>query len=132
MANRASGHGLAHTALNGGVGIEARYDDGTACAFSQAQVFAPGSTQIFAEGLTDREGRFFFGPNTNGVWRFTVDDGMGHALDQTLTVADGGIVTDQAAPHLPRWSGALAGVGAILGIFGLWALRRRDPGKASI
>lgn len=117
--------------MNGGVGIEARYDDGTACAFSQAQVFAPGSTQVFAEGLTDREGRFFFGPVTNGIWRVTVDDGMGHALDQTVTVSKDGIVTDSAAPRLPRWSGALAGVGIILGIFGLWALLRRTPEKAS-
>lgn len=49
LATRVSGHGLAHTTLNGGIGIEARYDDSSACAFSQAQVFAPGSTQVFAE-----------------------------------------------------------------------------------
>ena len=129
LGRTAGGHALEHRTVQGGVGIQALYDDGRPAAFSPAQAFPPGSTQVFAEGLTDRAGRFVFAPPTSGIWRVTVDDGMGHALETRLTIS-GGALRDARGPARPhRASGVVAGLGLLFGGFGLWALwraRRRE------
>lgn len=120
----ARGHAITHTPVSGGVGIEARYDDGSPAAFCTVQVFPPGSTQLFAEGMTDREGRFVVAAATGGTWTLTVDDGMGHALTASLPVEDGRLRPAAAATRMSRWQGLATGVGTIFGCFGLWALWR--------
>lgn len=130
LAPAARGHALEYRPVQGGIGIQALYDDGRPAAFSPVQVFAPGSTQVFAEGMTDRDGRYLFAPVADGVWRITVDDGMGHALDEALPVAGGGLRAAGEPARMGRWSGALAGIGTIFGVFGLWALLRGGRRKA--
>lgn len=120
----ARGHAITHTPVSGGVGVEARYDDGSPAAFCTVQVFPPGSTQLFAEGLTDRAGRFVVAAATSGTWTLTVDDGMGHALTAALPVEGGLLRPAAAAARMPRWQGLVTGLGAIFGCFGLWSLWR--------
>lgn len=115
--------------MQGGVGIRAIYDDGSPSAFSTVQVFPPGVTQVFAEGMTDRNGRFLFAPDSDGAWRIVVEDGMGHALDATLSVTNGVAGPAAAPPRTDRVSRAIAGVGLILGVCGVWSLWRGRRGR---
>lgn len=124
----ARAHSLQHAPVQGGIGVRATYDDGAPSAFSAVQVFAPGETQAFAEGMTDRDGSFTFRATTTGVWRLTVDDGMGHALAAELPVTELGLQAPAAPGACPRAYGVLAGLGLIFGGFGVWALARARKG----
>ncbi len=124
LAVRAQAHGIEAAVVAGGVGVEARYADGSAAAFAEVKLYAPGDERVFQEGLSDREGRFFFKPTTSGIWRVSIDDGMGHALTHDIEVRDPGFVA--TAPAAPRSRGAelLAGLGFIWGLFGTLAWYR--------
>jgi hypothetical protein len=124
MTPRADAHALSYSPVSGGAGIRATYDDGTPAAFCAVQVFAPGETQLFAEGMTDREGRFMFAAVTDGAWRVLVDDGMGHALDETIEIQNGLPLSIGHAAQPSRAAGVITGISLIFGIFGLWALFR--------
>lgn len=123
IAPVAWGHSIVADRISGGIGISARYADGTPAASAEVKVFAPGENQPFQEGLTDREGRFLFFPPTTGDWRIVVDDGIGHALDETLPVhdleADSQSAPDPAPPQNRLWP-MLTGIGIIWAIFGMW------------
>ncbi|MCX7591571.1 MAG: DUF4198 domain-containing protein [Kiritimatiellae bacterium] len=114
------GHGMTVSRIEEGVGIRAVYDDGSPVSFSEVKVFSPeGAGKPFFTGTTDRQGYFLFRPDTNGVWRVAIDDGMGHAVTHEI-VWDG---TRRAAmevhnQRMPRAWGALAGLAMIFGIFG--------------
>jgi nickel transport protein len=124
----ALGHGISGTPVSGGAGVAARYDDGSPASFSEVKVYAPGDTNVFQEGLTDREGRFVFHPASAGVWRIRVDDGMGHALDQEVRAGpDGTMEEAPAAPRESRGQSVLTGLSLIAGFFGAlaWLKSRR-------
>jgi nickel transport protein len=92
-------------------------------AFCDVAVFAPDDTETpYQEGCSDRNGCFAFVPDTNGIWRVTVDDGMGHRMearvDASSTLATG-IGSRRGADRLP---GVVLGVGLLLGVFGAYAL----------
>jgi len=120
------GHGVTHEVFGAGTGIRATYDDGSAMEYCDVAVISPADDGVeFQTGTTDRHGRFAFVPDTAGVWRVTVDDGMGHMMTVDVTVDSLGAIA--AAPHdhgIGRLSGTVGGEGAILGLFGLWALLR--------
>jgi hypothetical protein len=125
-AREGRAHALEADPAAGGVGVVARYADGTPAAFVPVQVFAPGQDAVFQDGATDRHGVFLFAPDTGGVWRLQLDDGMGHVLDHTLTVSDEHTLRVVSRPGRgSRWCGGVAGVGLIFGAFGLYSLFRR-------
>lgn len=130
VAVPARAHSLHQAPVLGGIGVRATYDDGSPAAFSAVQVFAPGETQVFAEGMTDRDGAFTFRATTTGVWRLTVDDGMGHALMAELPATGTGLSAPAASPACPRGYRVLAGLGVIFGCFGAWALARARTGTS--
>lgn len=75
------GHTVTHTTLDKGVGVEVKYVDGTPMSFSSVKLFSPTDSQTpFQEGNTDKNGRFIFYPDTKGLWKIEVNDGMGHGL----------------------------------------------------
>ncbi len=53
---------------------------------ARVMIYAPGETDPFQTGYTDRDGFFSFVPDTQGEWVFGIDDGMGHASRITITV----------------------------------------------
>jgi nickel transport protein len=129
-ATAAFGHGVDVETIEGGIGISARYAGGAPLAFAEVNVFAPGETETFQEGQTDREGRFLFQPTASGVWRVHIDDGMGHGgefpikIDRALSPA-----AASSAARMPRGVSLVAGLGIIWGVFGCYgwyrAARRR-------
>ena len=116
-------HGVDHTVLEGGVGVEARYDSGQAMAYCEAKVFSPTNAETeFQQGITDRNGRFMFYPDGTGVWHVSVDDGMGHMFEGGVPVS--GVATAAEALHgrMSHCHAAVLGVSLIFGFFGLYSL----------
>lgn len=128
----AFGHGTAATVRWEAPAVRAVYDDGRPMAYCEAQVFRPAEADApYWVGETDAHGWIAFMPDGTGVWQVAVDDGMGH-----VTRVDVPVVSDTGAPAsagdpatggVGRWSGIVAGVGIIFGLFGLASLCRRKP-----
>ncbi len=56
------------------------YADGNALSYAEVKVWAPDDDQVeFQNGRTDKNGRFSFAPDQEGIWRIEIDDGLGHA-----------------------------------------------------
>ncbi len=128
-----SAHGVRHEVTAGGMVVAAAYDDGSPMAFCDVEVFAPGSPdESFLDGASDRNGYFAFVPDTNGVWRVAVDDGMGHRVEIELAVGESGWRSLAGAPPcVGRLSGGVVGISVIFGCFGVYAMyagrvRRRN------
>lgn len=113
-------HAIETTIITGGVGIVARYADGSPAAYAEAKVFAPGDDRPFQEGLTDRNGIFLFMPATSGTWRLEIDDGMGHVIEQRVSAHDQSSSMRATPPRLTRTWALVTGIGLIWGLFGTW------------
>jgi nickel transport protein len=119
------GHGVEHEIFAAGTGIKARYSDETPMAYCDVAVFAPDDTDSeYQTGTTDRNGCFAFVPDTSGVWRVTVDDGMGHRLTAEIPVDSLQVARTNARHGRDRVSYAIIGISVIFGLFGLFALLR--------
>ncbi len=119
------GHGIRAVRVDDGIGVMVVYDDGTPVSFSEARLFAPASEEqpVFT-GITDRHGFFMFRPDASGVWKVTVDDGMGHVVTHALTVDDQNPAPVSHVDSIPKRCGVLAGLALIFGIFGWSAYLR--------
>jgi len=120
------GHGVETETFAVGTGVKARYSDESPMAYCDVAIFAPDDAeQEYQTGITDRNGCFAFVPDTSGVWRVIVDDGMGHQVTAEVAVdslqATG---TDDHHHSGDRTSSAIVGVSLIFGLFGIWALLR--------
>ena len=124
-------HGARHTVIKGGTGVEATYDDGSPMAFCDVSVFSPSDpVGEYQTGTTDPRGRFAFVPDTNGAWKVTVDDGMGHMVTAEIAVGLEGIKQGGSRNGVDRPMGAIVGVSLIFGLFGLYCLIRQGMGCA--
>jgi nickel transport protein len=67
------------------------YSTGESMLFASVKVYPPSAPDASVqETMTDRDGYFSFVPFENGPWRLTVEDGMGHRGEITLTVGGAG------------------------------------------
>ncbi len=129
------GHGVKHSVFSAGTGIEATYDNGRPMAFCDVVVVSPANPDNeYQSGITDPAGRFAFVPDTNGVWKVTVDDGMGHLVTADVQTGPNKQVSDGVDTGMNRFAGGMIGVSVIFGLFGLYSLVRFHPrrtGRAS-
>lgn len=71
------------------------YSDGKPASYGEVTVWSPADKTVeFQNGRTDKNGRFAFSPDTAGIWRIELSDGMGHATSAECTV---GKIGEQAA-----------------------------------
>ena len=129
------GHGGAYEVLRDAGGIRAVYDDGSPMALCDVSVFAPDRPEeAYQTGITDPHGRFAFVPDTHGMWRVTVDDGMGHRVEAAVPVDSAfGHEHEHGHEHrhaAGRLSGLVVGISVIFGLFGVLALLSRKRGAA--
>ena len=114
--------------------ITARYNDGEPMNWSEVRISAPDSDIEFQNGRTDRNGRFMFFPDGQGLWEVVVQDGMGHRLALEINVTH---ESDEKATALPTTSlggknrlvGLVAGLAVIFGLCGFfygWKARRNS------
>ncbi|MBA7495463.1 hypothetical protein ES702_06050 [subsurface metagenome] len=112
-------HGIIHKQIEGGIGIEVTYDDGTPMSYSETRIYSPsdGETE-FQHGFTDRNGRFVFSPDVEGKWKIIVNDGMGHGVVTNISVGETMEIEKRDVLHFSRWQKAVIGVSLIWGIIG--------------
>lgn len=128
-------HGVQHGVSEGATVVTATYDDGSPMAFCDVTVLAPESDEeCYQEGTSDRNGCFAFLPDTNGIWKVTVDDGLGHMVKARIEVGSIGRGKTETAAPPDRLGGAVVGISTVFGVFGLYAMfaargRRREEGR---
>lgn len=82
-----SAHGVRGKIFTGTTHVAmAVFDDGEPFAWASVEVFSPNG-ELFQSGTTDASGRFAFVPETPGLWRAVLKDGMGHQIALTQEIS---------------------------------------------
>lgn len=109
-----------------GVCVTALYDDGEPMSYAEVEIKEPGSETVFQSGRTDRNGRFLFKPDGQGLWQAVVSDGMGHRLALSIAVGGGEAAPapvetgpPPASAGASRLLKALTGLSIIFGLCGV-------------
>ncbi len=84
MSSNLYAHGVAGRIIQGGLGLEAEYSDGSPMAYCRVKVYLEGDRLPFQTGVTDKNGRFLIYPDPPGKYRIVITDGMGHRLEEEL------------------------------------------------
>jgi len=128
-------HGVDIVTINGGTGIEAKYDTGDPISHAEITVYSPGNyKEPFQSGVTDRNGRFLFSPDSEGEWKVVINDWTGHGGTTKIKVGPNlKIPAGKTEKPLGRGMKILSGISVILGITGilfyLMAVRERERGS---
>jgi nickel transport protein len=135
------GHGVEVYDISGPAGppvIHFKYSTGEGMAYAQVRLYAPSrpETEVLLS-LTDRNGRFSFVPDEEGVWTVEASDGMGHQGSITITgtaetAAAGaamGTAPAAAGGKTPLFLRIILGLSLMLNIFGLYYLVLRGISK---
>jgi len=123
----AHAHALLYDVVTGeAVTLQLHFPDDNRPLFEPYQVFAPDSERAFQVGRVNAIGEVTFRPDRAGTWRIEVTSADGHGA-QARVVVDEVLAVTSATSHQGWWTRTLAGLGWLLGIFGilaLWRLRR--------
>ena len=69
------------------IAVDFFYSDREPMRYAEVLVFSPENDQVeYQNGRTDKNGRFAFIPEKAGEWRIKVNDGMGHAVQASISV----------------------------------------------
>ena len=82
-------HGTGHRVLeqNRAIVLECYYSDGSAINYAETRVLSPEQQEVeHQNGRTDSNGRFAFLPDSSGVWKIEVNDGIGHKIKAQVMV----------------------------------------------
>ncbi|MEN8222612.1 MAG: carboxypeptidase-like regulatory domain-containing protein [Acidobacteriota bacterium] len=127
-------HGVDIVIIKGGTGIEAKYDSGDPITQAEVTVYSPGNNEEpFQSGVTDRNGRFLFSPDSEGTWKVVVNDLTGHGGTKKIEIDPiSKIPAGNAEKPLSRGIKVLSGISVIFGLSGilfyLLAVRERKRG----
>ncbi len=113
-------HGVECNIIEGGVGIEVRYEDvdKTPISYAEVKVYSPDKKE-FQQGLTDIYGRFLFYPDKKGIWKIEVNDGMGHGVVKEIIVSEEKKVFKEQTKKFSLFQQLVVGVSIILGVSGI-------------
>lgn len=113
-------HGVECDIIEGGVGVEVRYEDvdKIPISYAEVKVYSPDGKE-FQQGLTDKFGRFLFYPDKKGVWKIEVNDGMGHGVVKEISVSEEKKVIKKFTKKFSLLQQLVVGVSMIWGITGL-------------
>lgn len=104
--------------------VRLSYADGQPFAFEAYELYRAEANTPFQVGRTNAEGTLAFVPGSATSWRLKAFSADGHGVERHIQVA-ASPPSPPAGASAPRWTLALAGLGAILGIFGLIQLIAR-------
>jgi hypothetical protein len=116
------GHKAHIRTIEGGIVIEAFYDDANPMSSCKVQVTSPSDSTYLLSSTTDEHGRFAFVPDCDGIWKITVSDGIGHLAKLNLKIEEGDINTNRENNETVRFSGLIVGISVIFGLFGVFVL----------
>jgi nickel transport protein len=129
----APGTGAAHALLHEVIDADAlvlklSFPGGDAPLFEAYEIYAPGDETPFQTGRVNAVGEVSFHPDRPGEWQVKVFTADGHGTVVRVAVDAAGsaaMVTAAQEAHTHGYAGrVLAGLGYLLGLFGIWALWR--------
>lgn len=135
-------HGTDYRIINGAdtVTVECVFTDGEPMQYAEVVLYSPENTTMeYQNGRTDKQGIFAFYPQSSGIWRMEVSDGMGHAIQAEIDVIPqndtdaGGYKTIAEQQHGNESSGlfkAVLGISLIINIFWGISLGKRKRREA--
>jgi len=124
------GHGLQHEVVSSkAVVVSYYFSDGERFAYESYEVYPPEAKIPTQTGRTDSKGRLIFLPDKPGEWLIKVSADDGHGLSFSVAIDEDAVVSDAQKPLSTRFPGAIAGLGYVLGIFGLLSLFYRKKRK---
>ena len=109
-------------------------EDGTPFADEAWGIYLAGEEAPYRSGRTDGDGRIVFVPELAGTWRLLAASAHGHGVDVTFEISEGGGVSVGERSRFDRAPRLLAGLGYVLGAFGILQLvtgRRRSAATAA-
>jgi len=123
----AAAHALLHRVLDADsmVRVEFYFLDGDKPYFESYRVMGPDDPRPFQTGRVNALGEVSFRPDRPGLWRVVVATEDGHGAELRVTVDQDGLRPAGTVPQgLSRWERLTAGIGYLLGVFGIIALWR--------
>ena len=117
------------------VSIHSQYGENEFCSYADVSIFGPKSdTAEFQTGNADVYGNFSFLPDSPGIWKVKVDDGLGHVKSIKTEVTDSffsvqqkeidssaaSVKTDHPGKKIPVYLKAVFGLSLIFGITGIF------------
>jgi nickel transport protein len=129
------GHAMLHELVEGDDTVLLRfsYPGGEQPWFEPYEVYAPGADSPFQTGHVNARGEVSFRPDTAGEWRVRVFTEDGHGAVVRLDIDTGRVATAEQLGHghaHDHWLRVFAGLGYLLGVFGLLALWRARRARA--
>ena len=118
-------HGIDHIEINGGTGVEAKYENGNPVAGVNVKVFSPNESEVpFQQGSSDRNGRFMFRPDTPGDWTVIFNDGTGHGFKTKIHIDTSNTTVKKPVrkEHFPLLYKIITGISVLFGLTGLLLL----------
>ncbi|AHE98123.1 hypothetical protein [Thioalkalivibrio paradoxus] len=133
FAPAASAHALLHEWFEGdAVVVQFHFSDGDRPYFESYRVLGPDDSRPFQTGRINAVGEVSFRPDRPGRWRVTVATEDGHGAEARIDVALGSLaVADPGGAGLSQTARLTAGVGYVLGAFGIVALWRLQRARRS-
>ena len=120
IAGTCYGHGLQHEVVNSrAVVVSCYFSDGESFAYESYEVYPPDAKIPSQTGRTDSRGRLIFIPDKAGKWQIKASADDGHALNFSVEIGEDAVVSDVQKVLPTRFPGVIAGLGYVLGIFGL-------------
>jgi nickel transport protein len=126
LATAASGHALLHQVLEAeSVVMQFSFADGDRPYFEDYRVLGPDDHRPFQSGRINAAGEISFRPDRPGPWRVIVATEDGHGAEIRVDVdPDSLAATAPRGGGLPQSARIVAGIGYLLGVFGIIALWR--------
>lgn len=129
LSTHAAAHDLRHTVTQeGAIVVELFYPDKTPFSYEGYEIYRPGDDVPFQVGRSDALGRIVFMPDRAGAWKLKAFAEDGHGAEFTVTSKGAGKLSDADKPLVERYARVFAGLGLIMGVFGIWSLFRRRRG----
>ena len=120
IAGTCYGHGLQHEVVNSeAVVVSCYFSDGESFTYESYEVYPPDTKIPSQTGRTDSKGRLIFLPDKPGDWQIKVSADDGHGLNFSVAIGEDAVVSDVQKSLPTRFPGVIAGLGYVLGIFGL-------------
>lgn len=122
----ALGHALLHESTVGdAVLVQFHFPDGDKPYFEAYRVMPPDGTRPFQSGRINALGEMSFRPDRPGTWRVVIATEDGHGVEVRVDVDPEGVVTaGGGGAGLSQAARLTAGIGYLLGVFGIIALWR--------
>ncbi len=113
-------HDLEHTIRREGncVVVSFFFPDGSKFSYEEYKVYKEGEKVPFQIGSTDALGRVVFCPREGGLWTVITYSEDGHGAQVKISFEEKGLKEEKNL--LERYGRVLAGLGWLLGMFGLW------------